>query len=135
MEIKKALIKSEGYDSRKSWFQTFDKDGRHAKVLAFYNCKDEEIGIKAIYNYKPDGSSDNSRSNEYIDYKPVAPETIGYLLLNVSCSDEPQLQLTGEWQGRIKNGMTPSEFSTKTFKLLKEKKKSTPNKNNGKGKI
>ena len=121
-------IKDEGYEHKKIWVYFIYKDGSSSKILSSFKCKEEEHGIKATYSYKPDGSTGNVNSDEYVSYNPIAPETIGYDLLKITCSDEPKSQLTGEYQVELKDDMTPFEASKIIFESFKEEKKSPPKK-------
>lgn len=121
-------IRDDDYGFKRSWVQFIEKDGTSSKVLAIYKCKEEEYGTKAIYSYKADGSTDGNKTNEYVSYNPVAPETIGYELLNISCAAEPEAQLGGELQGRLKEGVSPSELADGFFKASKSEKTTPPKK-------
>lgn len=115
-------IRDDGNNQKRSWAQYYDKTGASSKVLYLFKCKDEELGAKAIYSYKSDGSYESDSSREYINYKPAAPESVGYDLLKVTCSDDPRSELTDELQGPLKEDVSPSEFSKKVFKIIEPEK-------------
>jgi len=112
-------IKDYEYTKKKSWIQAFNRDGTSARTLFIYNCKNEEVGVKATYTYNADGKSKSSDSVSYINFNPVAPETFGYELLQVSCADNPKSQLNVEIQSHKKLEISPEEYSKNYFKLIK----------------
>ncbi len=111
-------IRNDENNQKRSWAQYYENTGASSKVLYFFKCKDEEFGAKAIYNYKSDGSYESDSSREYVSYKPAAPESVGYNLLKVTCSDDPRSELTDELQGPLKDEVSPAEFSKRVFKML-----------------
>jgi hypothetical protein len=75
---------------RMAWVETDDSLNkkvkyRSSKILYRARCNKYELGVAQYINYNPDGSVMDSETIGYVRYSVVAPETVGYSILEQIC--------------------------------------------------